>query len=195
MLYCAAGSSKMYLRREKFRPSPYETGKRKPLNSLINPGFGFAPGRSGTRRVRSSDSYSDSRDESPNFFDPEEFQRQYSQLQGLSNSSSRSSSCKTDRFPVPILSRSKSLEDLRDSPNKSKSGRSKQVRFQAVQYNGSLEDNSNGATSSNSNSNSLGSPLLSVSPRTSFLNVLKGEASIKNEIDSMSMLIEKLDVA
>jgi hypothetical protein len=74
------------------------------------------------------------------------------------------------------------LEDL--SPNNRLGN--KQVRFKLVCY----DDNN-----SSNGSNSLESPPLSVSPRTSFFNVLKGEVSIKNEIDSMSMLIEKLDVA
>lgn len=191
MLYCAAGSNKMHFRRVKHRPCPYEMNKRKPLNSLINPmgrlGTGMMShgGRYGnsTTRVRSSDSYSESR----NGRDHDStlmplFDEEYHDLpfrDGLNYS-------KTDKFPVSILSRSKSLEDLRESPNKPGS---KQVRFKLVCY----DDNSNGTLSSNG-SNSLESPL-SVSPRTSFFNVLKGEASIKNEIDSMSMLIEKLDVA
>jgi len=189
MLYCAAGSNKMHFRRIKHRPCPYEVNKRKPLNSLINPmgrlgmmGHG-QEGRYGTvtTRVRSSDSYSESR----NGRDHDStlmplFDEEYHDLpfrDGLNYG-------KTDKFPVSILSRSKSLEDLRESPNKQGS---KQVRFKLVCY----DDNSNGTLSSNG-SNSLESP---VSPRTSFFNVLKGEASIKNEIDSMSMLIEKLDVA
>jgi len=88
---------------------------------------------------------------------------------------------KTDKFPVPLLSRSKSLEDLRESPNKSKAN-----RFQLLNCDDSSDGSCNG-------SNSIESPL-SLSPRNSFLNVLKGEAHIKQEIDSMSMRIEKLDV-
>lgn len=90
---------------------------------------------------------------------------------------------KTEKFPVPLLSRSrsKSLEDLRESPNKSKA-----TRFQSLHCDDSSDGSCNG-------SNSVESPL-SLSPRNSFLNVLKGEVSIKNEIESMSMRIEKLDV-
>jgi len=88
---------------------------------------------------------------------------------------------KTDKFPVPLLSRSKSLEDLRESPNKSKA-----TRFQLLHCDDSSDGSCNG-------SNSIESPL-SLSPRNSFLNVLKEEVSIKNDIDSMSMRIEKLDV-
>lgn len=88
---------------------------------------------------------------------------------------------KTDKFPVPLLSRSKSLEDLRESPNKSKA-----TRFQLLHCDDSSDGSCNG-------SNSIESPL-SLSPRNSFFNVLKGEVSIKQEIDSMSMRIEKLDV-
>ncbi|ODM91526.1 hypothetical protein Ocin01_15158 [Orchesella cincta] len=88
---------------------------------------------------------------------------------------------KTDKFPVPLLSRSKSLEDLRESPNKSKAN-----RFQLLHCDDSSDGSCNG-------SNSIESPL-SLSPRNSFFNVLKGEVSIKQEIDSMSMRIEKLDV-
>lgn len=184
MLYCAAGSNKMHFRRQKHRPSPYDINKRKPLNSLLNPMGRLGLAHGGTAaRVRSSDSYSESSSgRDPTM--PLLFVDEYHDLpfrDGLMYNS------KTDKFPVPILmSRSKSLEDLRQSPNKSGS---KQVRFKLVCY----DDNSNGTASSNG-SNSLESPL-SVSPRTSFFNVLKGEASIKHEIDSMSMLIEKLDVA
>ncbi|CAL8111385.1 unnamed protein product [Orchesella dallaii] len=88
---------------------------------------------------------------------------------------------KTDKFPVPLLSRSKSLEDLRESPNKSKAN-----RFQLLHCDDSSDGSCNG-------SNSIESPL-SLSPRNSFFNVLKGEVSIKQEIDFMSMRIEKLDV-
>jgi len=186
MLYCAAGSNKMHFRRQKHRPCPYDINKRKPLNSLINPmgrlGMGMKGHGHGHGRIRSSDSYSESRSGDHDATLMPLFDDEYHDLpfrDGLSYG-------KTDKFPVSILSRSKSLEDLRESPNKPGS---KQVRFKLVCY----DDNSNGTLSSNG-SNSLESPL-SVSPRTSFFNVLKGEVSIKNEIDSMSMLIEKLDVA
>jgi len=90
---------------------------------------------------------------------------------------------KTDPGPS-FLPRSKSLEDLRESP-KGLLGRTRFLFSHAV------DDSSSNGTGSSNGSNSLES----VSPRTSFLNVLKGEASFKHEVDSMSMLIEKLDVA
>lgn len=87
---------------------------------------------------------------------------------------------KTEKFPVPLLSRSKSLEDLRDSPSKFKHA------FQLLHCDDSSDGSCNG-------SNFVESPL-SLSPRNSFFDILKGEVSIKQEIDSMSMRIEKLDV-
>lgn len=194
MLYCASGSSnKMYFRRQKPRPIPYDISKRKPLNSLLNPmgtgleRFGLGSRNcGGSSRVRSSDSYSESRSERDHPM-PVLFDEDYSDF-SFHNGDVQNYG-KTEKFPVPILSRSKSLEDLRETPNKP---RSKQVRFQLVHY----DDNSNGTASSNGSNSlvSLESPS-SISPRTSFFNVLKGEVSIKNEIDSMSQLISKLDVA
>lgn len=187
MLYCASGSSKVYLRRPKYRPTPYDISNRKPLNSLVNPMSRLGLGATTRSRTNSSSEsrsqrHTEGSEEAAALTFPHIFDDAYHQLpfrDALNHS-------KTEQFPVPLLSRSKSLEDLRESPNKSKS---KSVRFQLT----TCDDNSNG-TASSSGSNSLESPL-SLSPRTSFFNVLKGEVSIKNEIESMSMLIEKLDVA
>jgi hypothetical protein len=170
----------MYYRRQKYRSFPYDISTRKPLHSLLNPMGRFRNVSSivgSSSRVRSSGSYSEDHKDStlPSVFDEE-----YHDLQFREGLMYR----KTDQFPVPILSRSKSLEDLRETPSKLKS---KQVRFQLVHH----DDNSNGTASSNGSSVSS-----NLSPSSSsFFNILKGEASIKNEIDSMSMLIEKLDVA
>jgi hypothetical protein len=176
VLFCASnsGSTKLYFRRQKFRPSPYDISlqkQRRPLNTLLNPMLAHP-------RVRTSDSCS----ESVHLGEDSPFHLVHD------DELTSSSSNKTDKkFPVPLLlARSRSLEDL------SKTGMNKTVRFLASSSQCS-DDNSNG-TASSSGSGSVESPL-SVSPRTSFFNVLRGEAHIKSEIESMSMLIEKLDVA
>jgi len=217
LLYCASGSnSKMYFRRQKYRHSPYDMTKRKPLNSILNPIGGTdddddddddkveealwippRPGPSGGgggSRTRNSESFSSDVCSSDVFFE-ESYHQQTFPCWGPNNGGPiMFSSGKTDPGPSSssglLLPRSKSLEDLRESL------KGRQGRFLLSHHHCVDDSSSNGTAGSSNGSNSLESSAhLSVSPTTSFLNILKGEASFKNEVDSMSMLIEKLDVA
>ena len=83
---------------------------------------------------------------------------------------------KTEKFPVPVLFRSKSLEDLRDT---SSSSSSSSLNSQGLQH--------------HSNNNYNANNFIDFGPRG--LNLCTTNINIKKEIDSMSMRIEKLDVA
>jgi len=74
---------------------------------------------------------------------------------------------KTEKFPVPVLFRSKSLEDLRDTSTNSSQGLQLQKNLKNF-----IDFGSRGVNRSTNNN-----------------------INIKKEIDSMSMRIEKLDVA